>query len=81
MRSGPTRIVGALLVCYGFAAATGGLQAQDKIDGTWMLNTAKSKFSPGPAPKSMTVTYTPAGDSMKIVVDTVPAEGAAQHWE
>jgi hypothetical protein len=45
------------------------------------MNPAKSKFSPGPAPKSMTITYTLAGDMMKIVVDTVPATGTAQHWE
>ena len=29
----------------------------------------------------MTVTYSGAGFGMKIVVDVVPAEGAAQHWE
>ena len=34
-------------------------QAPQGLIGTWKLNVAKSKFSPGPAPKSMTITYLP----------------------
>jgi hypothetical protein len=30
----------------------------DPIIGTWKVNLAKSKFSPGPAPKSLMRTYT-----------------------
>jgi len=56
-------------------------QAPNALFGTWKLNLAKSKFSPGPPPKSMTVIYSPAGFGMKIVVDVVPAEGAPQHWQ
>jgi hypothetical protein len=57
-------------------------QAQKGLEGTWKLNAAKSKFSPGPPPKSMSVTYSAVGaDGMKIVVDVTPATGAAQHWE
>jgi hypothetical protein len=66
----------------GIALAVGvGAQAPKGLIGTWKLNLAKSKYSPGPPPKSMTVTYSAAGDAMKIVVDVVPAEGAPQHWE
>jgi hypothetical protein len=64
-------------------ALAAGVQAQAPkgIAGTWKLNLAKSKFSPGPAPKSMTVTYSTVGtDGMKIVVDVTPAEGGAQQW-
>jgi hypothetical protein len=75
-------IVLSIGVCVMVVMAAGArAQAPKGLEGTWKLNAAKSKFSPGPAPKSMTVTYTPAGDGMKIVVDVVPAEGAAQHWE
>ena len=56
-------------------------QAPSQLFGTWRLNPAKSKYSPGPPPKSMTVVYSAAGFGMKIVVDVVPAEGPAQHWE
>jgi hypothetical protein len=59
-----------------------GAQAPKGLEGTWKLNAAKSKFSPGPPPKSMTVVYSLEGtDGMKIVVDLMPADGAAQHWE
>jgi hypothetical protein len=57
-------------------------QAPTGLVGTWKLDPEKSTFSPGPAPKSMTVVYSAEGaDGMKIVVDVTPAEGAAQHWE
>jgi hypothetical protein len=56
-------------------------QAPSQLFGTWKVNVAKSKYSPGPPPKSMTVTYSGAGFGMKIVVDVVPAAGQAQHWE
>jgi hypothetical protein len=49
--------------------------------GTWKLNLEKSKFSPGPSPKSMTIVYTPAGDSMTITVDLVPPTGDPQKWD
>jgi hypothetical protein len=62
-------------------AVAGSAQAPTGLAGTWTLNSAKSKFSPGPAPKSMTITYTPSGDMMKIAVDVVTGDGAKQHWE
>jgi hypothetical protein len=82
MKTRLPRLVLALLGVVGVALVTTlGAQAPKGLTGTWKLDAAKSKFSPGPAPKSMTVTYSPAGDGVKIVVDLVPADGAAQHWE
>ena len=49
--------------------------------GSWTLNLAKSKFSPGPAPKSATVTFSAAGDGVKAVIDGVGATGSKTHWE
>jgi hypothetical protein len=73
--------IGAVLAIL-LAAAGTQAQAPKGLEGTWKLNTAKSKFSPDPAPKSMTITYSAVGtDGMKIVVDVTPADGAAQHWE
>ena len=48
--------------------------------GTWKLNEAKSKFSPG-ATKNNTVVYEPAGDSVKVTVDGVDGAGNAIHSE
>jgi len=35
-------------------------QASDPRIGTWKLNVAKSKYSPGPAPQSLTVKVEPS---------------------
>jgi hypothetical protein len=48
--------------------------------GTWKLNEAKSKFSPGAA-KNTTVSYEAAGDSVKVTVDGVDGNGAPTHNE
>jgi len=49
--------------------------------GTWKLNVAQSKFSPGPAPKSSTVTFKAAGQGVSAVIDGVGQDGTKVHWE
>ena len=48
--------------------------------GTWKLNEAKSKFSPGAA-KNNTVVYEAAGDSVKVTVAGVDGAGSPTHNE
>jgi hypothetical protein len=48
--------------------------------GTWKLNEAKSKFSPG-ATKNHTVVYEAAGDKIKVTVDGTDGDGHAVHSE
>ncbi|MCM3875749.1 MAG: hypothetical protein NEA02_04950 [Thermoanaerobaculia bacterium] len=50
--------------------------AADNWIGTWKLNVAKSKASPGPGPKSLTLKFetTPAG--IKLSSDGVMADGS-----
>ncbi len=55
--------------------------AADNVNmGTWKLNEAKSKFSPG-APKNTMVMYEMAGDNVKVTVDGVDAQGKPTHSE
>jgi hypothetical protein len=55
--------------------------AQNPV-GVWKVNLAKSKYSPGPAPKSATITTTAvAGGSYKTVNEQVPATGAPIKYE
>jgi hypothetical protein len=54
--------------------------AQNPHMGTWKLNEAKSRFSPG-ATKNNTVVYEAAGDSIKVTVDGVDGDGNAIHSE
>jgi len=63
-----------------FAAVTMCSAAEDVNMGTWKLNEAKSKISSG-APKNTTVVYAAAGDSVKITVDGVDADGKPAHNE
>lgn len=56
-------------------------QAADPILGTWTLNVAKSTYSPGPAPKSMTVKFEAVGDGIKSTADTIAADGSSTHTE
>ena len=52
------------------------LLAQDNpFAGTWKLNLAKSKFEPGPVPKSQTRTVVAQGDGAKYTFDGVAADG------
>jgi len=60
----------ALAVCF----------AQNPNMGTWKLNEAKSKVSAG-APKNTRVVYEAAGDSIKVTVDGVDANGKPTHNE
>jgi len=50
-------------------------QAADPTTGTWELNVAKSKFSPGPAPKSLTRTFEASGTDVKYTAKGIDAEG------
>ena len=54
--------------------------ADDVNMGTWKLNEAKSKFSPGSG-ENVTVVYAAVGDSVKVTVDGVDADGKPAHNE
>jgi hypothetical protein len=72
-------LVAGLLMALGANAAFA--QGSDALNGTWKLNVAKSKYSPGPAPKSQTVKIEGTDQARKITVDVAPATGSDQHWE
>ena len=71
----------AVLVAFVALAATTTAQGKEPWVGTWKLNLAKSTYSPGPPAKSLTVTITAPDGGIKQVVDTLPATGAALHYE
>lgn len=61
-------------------AVVASAQSKDPFVGTWRLNIAKSKYTPGPAPKSITSTYEAAGQGYKVSVRNEPVTGAAQQF-
>ena len=50
-------------------------QASDPLAGTWELNVAKSKYNPGPPPKSQTRTYETSGQTVKFTGKGVDSQG------
>src|ERR1700694_1594634 len=61
--------------------ASGLLLAQSNPSiGTWKLNTAKSKFSPGSAPQSLTLTLEAQGNGVKASAEGTAAEGSRTAW-
>src|SRR5436309_2892060 len=56
-------------------------QATDSQVGNWKLNVAKSKYSPGPAPKAATTKIEAVGAGTKVIVDQTLADGTTRHYE
>ncbi len=67
-----------VLVFVFCTAMSGPLWAQDNpFVGTWKLNTAKSKFEPGPGPKSLMRTIVAQGAGASYSFEGVGADGAS----
>ena len=56
-------------------------EAADNQVGTWKLNVAKSKYSPGPPPKEGTLTVEAIPNGLKITIQGTDAEGKPVHME
>jgi hypothetical protein len=75
------RLVFSLVCVAALALSATIVRGADTFAGTWILNPAKSKFSPGPGPKSNTQKIESVADGMKVVTDGVNAEGKKTHNE
>lgn len=70
----------AVAASLGIVLAGTALAQSNNEVGVWKLNTAKSKYSPGPAPTSATTKIEAAGAGVKVTVDQATSTGAI-HWE
>src|SRR5215470_17760684 len=68
-------VVAVLAVCLVVMSPLSGFTQTDPFIGTWKLNLAKSKYSPGPSPKSQTVTHEAVGQGVKFTAKGTDAEG------
>ena len=68
----------AFLIVFGFVAV---LHGADYFTGTWKLNIAKSKYSPGMPPKSQTTKLESTKDGIREIVDRVNTDGSMTHWD
>ena len=76
-----TVLIGINLAVALVLAGTLLAQAQESLFGTWKMNAAKSKYSPGPVPKSNIAKWETFQGGVKLSVDAVPAKGETQHYE
>jgi hypothetical protein len=65
----------AAIVLLATALVAGTAMAADPVVGSWTLDVAKSKFSPGPGPKSSTRVYSESADGVTLDSKTVMADG------
>jgi hypothetical protein len=62
--------------------SSGGLLAQKTFaSGTWKLNLEKSKITPGPGPKSATLTIAVLGDNVKTSFEEVEGDDSRVGYE
>jgi hypothetical protein len=69
----------SLAACCAIVLSSSVALAGDNWLGTWKLDVAKSKYNPGPGPKSLTLKFEATKDGIKLTSDGVDAEGKATH--
>jgi len=62
-------------------AASVAVAAADPQSGTWKMNSAKSKYSPGPTPKELTVKIEADENHIKVNADGTNGDGTPLHVE
>ena len=68
--------LGLALAAFAAATTTVSAQSTDAMGlGNWKLNVEKSKYSPGPAPKSSTIKFEAVGKGVKVTGEGVGADG------
>lgn len=69
-------IVGLALVTAALLSGCASMAASDPGMSTWKLNVEKSRFSPGPAPRSLVATFEPTADGgVRLTAAGVAADG------
>jgi len=71
----------SLAACCAIILSSSVALAAESWLGTWKLNAAKSKYKPGPAPKSLTLKFEATADGIKLTSDGVDSEGNPTHGE
>jgi hypothetical protein len=70
------KLLVALVVGIVVLSSHPAVEAQrDELIGTWVLNVAKSSYSPGPAPKRQVSVYEAVGQGVKVSVTSTSADG------
>ena len=85
MKLADISFVSRLAVCASAAVVLGLLASHevlaqtDPMIGDWKLNLAKSKYNPGPPPRSSALNVHAAGDGLMAMFDNLNAQGTPAH--
>jgi hypothetical protein len=71
----------SILLAVFALAVSSDLRAADAALGTWKLNVAKSKYTPGPPPKSGMLKYEASEGGVKRTGETIEADGKKTGFE
>lgn len=71
----------SLAACGAVVLSSSVALSEENWLGTWKMNPAKSKYSPGPGPESLTIKWEKTEDGIKLTSDGVNAEGKPTHGE
>jgi hypothetical protein len=74
-RASVLAVIGVLGVILDLDIGNPSAQALDPRVGTWKVNVARSKYSPGPPPQSQTLKVEPSGQGEKVTSEVVAADG------
>ncbi len=74
-------LMASLAACTAIVFSSAIALAAENWLGTWKLDVAKSKFVPGPGPKSLTLKFEATKDGIKLTSDGVNAGGKPTHGE
>jgi len=80
MRTTPFAFAIAVILLVALAAYVPSAAA-DQHSGTWKMNSEKSKYSPGPAPKELTVRIEADENHIKLNADGTSGDGTPLHVE
>ena len=75
------RMLMGLILAAGLAVPSPLLAQSSRLEGTWKLNVARSKYSPDPPPKAVTLKWEAVPGGLKLTTDAVSAEGETTHTE
>jgi hypothetical protein len=76
LRKGSVGVLFFAAIVLASAVTTRNTLAQaDPHVGTWVLNPAQSKYSPGPTPKALTSVYSAAGQGLKVATNGTSGDG------
>jgi hypothetical protein len=70
-----TVIIATTLLGLAISVPQASFAQSNPLIGTWKTNLAKSTYNPGPPPRSLTLTFETEGQSQRLTIENINAQG------